>query len=84
MKLFRISQIENNGYDTYDSAVVVAESAEAAQLLNPMYGDSGIVDDGLKWGNSCWVGPEFVSVEYLGEAAEGMRAGIICASFNAG
>ena len=35
MKLWLISQDENDGYDTYDSAVVAAETAEAAVLIHP-------------------------------------------------
>lgn len=35
MKLFKIWQTENNGYDTYDSAVVAAESEEDAVNINP-------------------------------------------------
>jgi len=31
MKLFLISQDENDGYDTYDSAVVCAKDEEAAK-----------------------------------------------------
>ena len=35
MKLFLISQNENSGYDTYDSAVVCAESEEDAKKICP-------------------------------------------------
>ena len=35
MKLFLISQDENNGYDTYDSAVVCAKDEEAAKRITP-------------------------------------------------
>lgn len=35
MKLWLISQEANNGYDTYDSAVVAAESEGAAQTAYP-------------------------------------------------
>ena len=35
MKIFLISQGENEGYDTYDSAVVYAEDEEAAKRTTP-------------------------------------------------
>ena len=35
MKLFKIYQNINTGYDTFDSAVVVANSAEEAQKIHP-------------------------------------------------
>jgi arylsulfatase A-like enzyme len=37
MKLFLISQDENGGYDTYDSAVVAAEDEEAARKIHPTW-----------------------------------------------
>lgn len=88
MKLFKISQTVNNGYDTYDSAVVVAECKEDAQRMHPGYSDTGgiIPEELLNYvvNNSdfqAWAHPKFVSVEYLGEAADGMQ-GVVCASYN--
>jgi len=85
MKLFKIYQNINTGYDTFDSAVVVANSAEEAQNIHPCDGS----DDFLLYDN--WVSrPDLVSVIYLGEVVgEPIRHGIypgavICASFNAG
>ena len=37
-KLFRISQRNNGGYDTYDSAIVVAESEGDARMIHPRGG----------------------------------------------
>lgn len=82
MKLWKISQNVNNGYDTYDSAVVAAETMEAARETHPsVYFDLKDTDP-FKWSN--WCEFEMVSVRYLGEAKEGTKAGVICASFNAG
>lgn len=73
MKLWFISQPnENVDYDTYDSAVVAAETEEEAKVIQPSRFGSG------------WCAPEDVAVEYLGEAKEGTVKGVICASFNAG
>lgn len=81
MKLFLISQTENRGYDTYDSAVVCAESEETARQMNP----SGRGD--VKWGRdfSTWCSsPDKVNVQMIGEASPGLGPGVVCASFNAG
>ena len=84
MKLFKIYQNINTGYDTFDSAVVVANSAEEAQKIHPndSSGDFSMYDS--------WVSrPDLVSVIYLGEVvgepdSDIYPGAIICASFNAG
>ena len=48
MNLYKISQDENNDYDTYDSAIVAAETEDAAKRTHP----SG---DDTNWGDS-WDG----------------------------
>ncbi len=72
MKLWFIWQTANDGYDTYDSAVVAAETEDEARGTNP--GAS----------LSVWTTPNNVSVKVIGEAVEGTLPGVICASFNAG
>lgn len=78
MKLWLIEQDENNDYDTYDSAVVVAETENDARNINP----------GGEWGRrySAWAtSPDKVVAHYIGEASPHLAAGeIVCASFNAG
>lgn len=81
MKLWLISQNENNGWDTYDSAVVAAETEEDARKTHPS--KSGWPTGDYHYGT--WVtSPDTVTAEYLGIAKEGTAAGVICASFNAG
>ena len=77
LKLYRISQDSNTGYDTYDSAVVAAPDPTAAAQIHP----SGYTD---RWWHSTWCSPEYVEVELIGTAAAGVTQGVICASFNAG
>lgn len=94
MKLFKISQIVNNGYDTYDSAVVVAEDEEKAAYTHPRgsqyflnarnYWATTMAGSVVEHGMGVWAPWDEVEVEYLGEAREGMEAGVVCASFNAG
>ena len=74
MKLWLLTQTVNIGYDTYDSAVVAAESEEEARNIE--VGDTG------PYGT--WAKPEHVRVEYLGEARDKHPFGVVCASFNAG
>lgn len=83
MKLWLISQRANGGYDTYDSAVVAAETEEDAKATHP---------DGRRFDPTCprgwqglygtWANPSDVAAEYIGETDR--EAGVICASFNAG
>jgi hypothetical protein len=77
MHLYKISQDDVCDYDTYDSAIVVAETAEEATLIDPS-------NDNFK-GRSWTKCPNLVTAEYIGEAAAGLKAGtIILSSFNAG
>jgi hypothetical protein len=78
MKLWLISQDENNNYDTYDSAVVAAETEDAARNTLP----SEYEEFGKRYGAWC-SGPDKVKVELIGTAKKGTKAGVICASFKA-
>ena len=96
MKLWLISQDQNSNYDTFDSAVVAAETEEAAARIIPgwagmvinFWGKDGKLrerrnDDIERW--PAWATDlSEVKVKYLGEAAEGIEAGVVLASFNAG
>jgi len=82
MKLFLISQTVNDGYDTYDSAVVAAVSPQAAILIHPY---KGTWPDWANENYPCWADkPEQAKAVYIGRAKTGTKAGVICASFNAG
>jgi len=82
MKLWLISQDENTTWDTYDSAVVAAETEDEARRIHPA---------GDYWNRPEYEGlngwckfPEQVEVKLLGEAAPDIEPGIVLASFNAG
>jgi len=81
MKIYKIEQNVDNGYDTYDSAIVCAESEEEAKKIHPS-GDGETQAKATKY--DCWCGLKDVNVEYLGEAKEELKKGVIVASFNAG
>jgi len=81
MKLYHISQTENNDYDTYSDLVVCAASEEEARLIHPRHGDDPWKED--TFGSWC-KSPESVTVECIGDALPNIEPGIICASFHAG
>ena len=86
MNLYLISQTENEGYDTYDSAVVYAETAEQARLIHPdgkgKWEDTAVCRN--KW-QYTWCDAKHVKVRMIGIPASWMELGpVICASFNAG
>jgi hypothetical protein len=82
MNLYLISQNKNNDYDTYDSAVVAAPNEQAARETHP----SGEVwPDEDRYSGNYWVRtPNEVTATLIGKAVKGTKAGVICASFNAG
>ena len=83
MKLFKIWQDVNSGYDTYDSAVVAAKNKKQARWIHPSSWMNGSWD-GNTSKFSEWCSVQDVQVEYLGEAKEGTKAGVIVASYDAG
>ena len=95
LNLYLISQTVNNGYDTFDSAVVAARDEEDARSINPegiWSGDNNpvlltptreeIVD--IKDEPYAWTRRENVKVEFIGVGSPDIKRGVICASFNAG
>lgn len=96
MKLWLISQDVNNNYDTYDSAVVAADTEDEARNIYPDNWDGYLkkwngskwlcyLDDGrvLEYSSDTWTSPDNVSVQFLADGYDG-PTGTVCASFNAG
>ena len=81
MNLYKISQTKNKGLDTYDSAVVTAESEEAARFLHPLYKDNNWYES--SYAEDDWAMPKDVKVELIGTTDKEANK-VICASFNAG
>ena len=81
MKLWLISQNINDDYDTYDSAVVAAETEDAARDIHPRGEWPETKYDGA-WVS--WDKRHLVNVEELGDGGPHWRPGVILASFNAG
>jgi hypothetical protein len=78
MKLFLISQTENNDYYTIDSAVVCAPDEDAARLLDPVGTEGKLYDFGRKSKYSSWCSTaDKVTVKLLGDAAPGVPIGVV-------
>ena len=87
MNLYFISQTVNDGCDTYGSAVVAAETEEDARNTHPGYGTDFRKQDEdpyhFAWSTGSWCDPKYVTVELIGTAVRGTKAGVVCSSFNA-
>lgn len=79
--LYLISQKVNINYDTYDSAVVCAESKTKAKMMHPS-GNLGWDGTTSSWDS--WCDSEDVKVELIGKANKNLTIGVVCSSFNAG
>jgi hypothetical protein len=86
MNLYKISQNVNKKYDTYDSAIVAAESERIARKIHPgaRYSEKNgklrleyIAED-------TWCEFKYVQVQLIGVACEDTKRGVILASYNAG
>lgn len=70
MNLYKISQDVDRGWETFDSAVVVAKSAEEAKEIVPDFNTYGNYIEkfpmDIKYRSESWVKPEDVKVELIG------------------
>lgn len=92
MNLYLVHQNANDGYDTYDSAIIAADTESDAKMLHP--NDERVWLDGAwrykdqsrtnPYYDDSWTLPQFVTAELIGVAKDGTVAGVILASFNAG
>lgn len=78
---------EEQGWDTYDSIVVCAESEEEAKKIAPcgrkwdeIIGTKYLSDWKAGWAST----PNNIEVEKIGIALDTTEIGVICSSFNAG
>lgn len=80
MNLYLIEQDDVGGWDTYDAAVVCAESEDQARLIHP---GGGKISDPM---TSTWTrDPHKVTVTLIGFADDKIHTGVVlCSSFNAG
>lgn len=80
MKLYLLTQNDNNVYDTYDSCLVCAENEADARTISPS-GDVFVENERYgSWAKKA----SAITCEEIGEANEKQTRGVIIASFNAG
>lgn len=85
LKLWLLEQEVNCDWDTFDRAVVVAETAQAATEIHPWGYRWGPQGWGENFGTREWCTPAQVKVTCVGDAAPGLKEGqVICYSFKAG
>lgn len=87
--IYRISQTANKDYDTYDSAIVLANSAEEARAMHPSGRSNYWTEDLGRWGRDWADKISDVKVEYIGQTSNLCETtsdpgDILCSSFNAG
>jgi hypothetical protein len=83
MNIYLISQDQNDDYDTYDSAVVIAKDEHAARLTKPGGVRAGEVWNGTVSQYSSWTDAKNVTVELIG-VSDSYEPSVVCESFNAG
>ncbi len=95
MKLFKLSQKINIGYDTYDACIVAARNEDDARRMHPRKSEVIVTDlgdfidaddwkdDGDEYNSRDWANNiSEVIVEHIGETH--LDSGIVLSSFNAG
>ena len=82
MNLYLISQDVNDNYDTFDSAIICAASEWKARMTHPQ--ECSNPWDGRDEDYSSWCAVNNVKAELIGVAGEGVEAGVVLSSFNAG
>lgn len=93
MNLYKLTQEECTGYDSYDSVIVCAETSENAAKIHPWEYDlvkwsdqhrAFYQGEKLFFWSSVWVTRiENVKVELIGVAVSSLEEGVVLASFNA-
>ena len=86
MRLWLIQQSENDDYDTYDSAIVAANTEDEAKRIHPGGWDwNDSVDTYYTSGQGTWCkSPDAVTATCIGTAGAMIEPGVILSSFNAG
>lgn len=90
MNIYKLTQNDNRGWDTFDSMIVIAKNEEQARIMyphstqihEPVYdfeSNYNWLSLGY-WANS----PDNVKVEHIGKAFTKEKSRIVLASFNAG
>lgn len=87
LEIYKIWQEVNTGWDTYDSAIVLAYSKKDAKKIHPqgeieVFNKEAYTEDANWPDNWCFL--EDVRVKQIGIATTGEAGQVVCASYNAG
>lgn len=80
MKLYLLTQNENNTYDTYDACVVCAKNEADAKTITPRGKVFKEFEQWTDWANTT----SGITCEEIGEANSEQQRGVILSSFNVG
>lgn len=80
MKLYLLSQNDNNDWDTFDSCLVCAESPEDALTIDPSGRPFKEDENYSSWAKK----KSSITCREIGIANEDQKRGVIISSFNAG
>lgn len=83
MNLYLVSQTVNNDWDTYNAIVVCAANESHARKIPPRELRDYMDDEDEDYYGQ-WAKRDQLNVKLIGRALDGMRAGLMLASFNAG
>lgn len=85
LKLYLLTQNDNNGYDTYDSCIVCAKDEKEAKTISPE-GGIFVETSGKRgsWRTSWALRSSSITCEEIGTANGDQKKGVILSSFNAG
>ena len=84
MNLYKVSQDEVRGYDTFSDMVVCAHNEGMAASIHP-YDSLYTAGDNWTEESTSWCStPALAHVEYLGVASADLESGVICASYHVG
>lgn len=77
MKLYKLTQHVNNGYETYRALIVCANDPIDAKSISP----AGChIDDYNKYADG-WADIKNIQCEYIGEAAAHLERGVILTDY---
>lgn len=86
MNIYLLTQDLNRGYDTYDSAIVSAESEDDARAIHPNWVVNDLGDEGWDKYSCCdWVElsqHHLIKVKLIGSSV--VERGLILSSYSAG
>lgn len=82
MKLFKVENPTPVAYDEFQAMVCAAENEGVARGICPSDGVGNMDNDDSYRYFGCPLSE--LTVTYIGDAAEGIEEGVVCADFNAG